>query len=144
MLFRYTAVCVLFAGTIPFALFAQAEAQPQSTIHLELNTLNDTEGACRLTFVAQNATGSEIDQAVFETVIFNSSGGVVTLSLFDFRDLPQGRPRVRQFDVPGVTCASVGRILINGSSTCSADGTESELCANSLSLSSRIAVELLG
>lgn len=144
MLFRYTSVCILFAGAIPCVSFAQSDGQLDSTLHLELNMLNDTETACRLTFVANNATNSDIDQAVFETVVFDSSGRVVTLSLFDFRDLPQGRSRVRQFDVLGIVCSSVGRVLINGTNTCTADGAESAVCEKSLSLSSRMAVELLG
>jgi hypothetical protein len=144
MLFRYTTVYVLIAGILPSVSLAQSDTQGLSKIHLELNTLSDTEAACRLTFVAQNATSSEIDQAVFETVVFDSSGRVFTLSLFDFRDLPQGRSRVRQFDVPGINCSSIGRVLINGANTCTADGADSPLCENSLSLSSRVAAELLG
>lgn len=144
MPFRNTAVCILVAGIFPSASLAEYDENSHSAIHLELNTLSDTEAACRLTFVAQNTTSSAIDQAVFETVIFDKSGGVATLSLFDFQDLPQGRTRVRQFDVPGLACSSIGGVLINGANTCTADGVESDICEGFLSLSSRIAVELLG
>jgi len=144
MLFRYTIVGALLAWINPCVLSAQSDNQPPSKIHLELNTVSDTEAACRLTFVANNGTNSPIDQAIFETVVFDSSGSVFTLSLFDFRDLPQGRTRVRQFDVPGIACSSIGRVLINGANTCSANGADSTLCDNGLSLSSKIAVELLG
>ena len=144
MLFRFAIVGVLFAGIIPCVSLAQSDTQSSSKIYLELNTLSDTEAACRLTFVAKNETNSPIDQAVFETVVFDSSGSVFTLSLFDFRDLPQGSTRVRQFDVSGIACSSIGRVLINGANTCTAEGADSTLCGNSLSLSSKIAVELLG
>lgn len=144
MLNRYAIVCFLIAGVFPHGAIAQSTEKTDATLHLELNTLNDVEAACRLTFIAHNSTGSEIEQAVFETVVFDNSGGVHSLSLFDFRDLPKDRPRVRQFDVPGISCSSVGRVLINGANKCTADGVESTLCAASLSLSSRIAVELLG
>ncbi len=144
MLFRSTTMCVYLLWAMPSLSWAQSGTQPPSTVHIELNTLTDTDTACRLTFVASNTTASDIDKAVFETVIFDDTGGVVTLSLFDFRALPTGRPRVRQFDVPGVACASVGRVLINGANTCETAGTDSAVCASSLSLSTRIAVELLG
>lgn len=144
MLFRFAIVGVLFAGIIPCVSLAQSDTQSSSKIDLELNTLSDTDTACRLTFVATNKTNATIDQAVFETVVFDNSGSVFTLSLFDFRDLPQGRPRVRQFDVPGISCSSVGRVLINGANTCTSDGADSTLCSSALSLSSKIAVELLG
>lgn len=132
------------AGIAPMTVAAQSAEQPPAQLKLELNAMQDVGGNCRLTFVARNETGSPIDKAVFETVIFDASGGVVTLSLFDFRDLPADRPRVRQFDLSGMPCASVGQALINGANTCIIDGADSALCQSNLSLGSRLDVELLG
>ena len=114
------------------------------TLSLELNTVKDTGSACRLTFVASNSTGTDIDQAVFETVIFDTSGSVALLSLFDFRELPADRPRVRQFDVPNISCDTLGQALINGANTCTVEGKASEVCSSSLTLNSRISVDLIG
>ncbi|MEP3776544.1 MAG: hypothetical protein ABJM82_05920 [Shimia thalassica] len=127
-------------------VFAQAQsADPsQSGLSLELNAVQNVEGACRFTFVANNGTGAAIDRAVFETVIFDATGGVVRLSLFDFRELPEGRPRVRQFDVPGMTCETIGQTLINGTNTCISNGAESDICSDGLMLNSRITIKLLG
>lgn len=144
MVSRKSAVFALCVGTLTIPALAAAEDAMSSGIHLELNTFQDTGGACRLTFVAQNQIGEDIEQAVFETVIFDSSGSVLLLSLFDFRELPMGTPRVRQFDVPATTCGALGRVLINGANTCSVDGAESDACKSALSVSSRIDVELLG
>ena len=65
------------------------------------------------------------------------------LTLFDFRDLPSERPRVRQFDLSDVACEDLGRVLINGASQCQS-GDGSTLCTEGLLLSSRTDVELLG
>ncbi|MEP2716023.1 hypothetical protein [Pseudophaeobacter sp.] len=111
---------------------------------MELNEAQDVGGACRLTFLVRNGTGQSIDKGVFETVIFDKSGGVVSLSLFDFRALPADRPRVRQFELPNRTCDSVGQVLINGANSCLVNGTESDICDGALSLGSRLSVELLG
>lgn len=138
------ALAVLMAGSFPVMASAQSSEAPEAKLHLELNTVQDVNGACRLTFMARNETGSAIDQAVFETVIFDSSGGVVSLALFDFRELPADRPRVRQFDLPGMSCDTVGQALINGANTCVVNGADSELCDAALSLGSRLEVELLG
>lgn len=144
MLLRLLAFIALLTGAgVPLAL-AQSTEGSAARLFLELNSIQDVGGACRLTFLARNETGAMIDQAVFETVIFDTSGGVVSLSLFDFRDLPSDLPRVRQFDLPGMTCSVVGQALINGASTCVVDGTESRVCRDGLSLSSRLSVELLG
>lgn len=144
MLFHRIALCFVLAGFAPATLWAESSEQSSPELHLELNTISDTGSACRLTFVAHNRTSAEIEQAVFETVIFDNSGSVISLSLFDFRALPLDRPRVRQFDVPGLACDTLGQALINGANTCTVEGAESAICDRSLSLSSRITVELLG
>ncbi len=144
MSFRHLTFAVLLAGAVPALVLAQSVEDVPSGLFLELNAVQDVDGACRLTFLARNGTGAAIDQAVFETVIFDKSGGVVSLSLFDFRDLPADRPRVRQFELPDMACDTVGQALINGASTCIVDGVESRVCDKALSLGSRIAVDLLG
>lgn len=144
MLFRHVALSVLLASSVPVLALAQSAEDASSSLFLELNAIQDVGGGCRLTFLVRNETGVAIDKAVFETVVFDTSGGVVKLSLFDFRDLPVDRPRVRQFDQAGMACNTVGRALINGASTCVVDGVESGVCHDALSLSSRLAVELLG
>lgn len=144
MLFHRLVLYGLLFALTPVAVPAQSEENVSPNLFLELNTVQHVDGACRLTFLAQNDTGAEIDQAVFETVIFDSSGGVLSLSLFDFRELPAGRARVRQFDLPGMACESVGRVLINGANTCLVGGADSGICQDALSLESRLNVELLG
>lgn len=144
MSFHRLALTVLLIGVAPSSALTQSVESASPQLFLELNTVQNVDGACRLTFLAQNDTGTEIDQAVFETVIFDTSGGVVSLSLFDFRDLPAARARVRQFDLPGMACDSVGRVLINGANTCVVAGANSGVCQDALSLDSRLNVELLG
>ena len=144
MLFRRLAFGVLLTITTPALALAQSAETADPSLSLELNAVQDAGEACRLTFLVNNETGLEIDKAVFETVIFDTTGGVVSLSLFNFRDLPAARPRVRQFEVPDVACDTVGKVLINGANSCVVDGAESEICNKALSLSSRLAVELLG
>lgn len=141
MSLRCLVLSVLLVGAGPGIAAAQSE---NASLHLELNAVQDIGNACRLSFLARNETGDPIEQAVFETVIFDGSGGVVSLSLFDFRDLPADRPRVRQFDLPGMSCGSVGQVLINGASTCMVSGAKSDVCHTALSISSRLSVELLG
>ncbi|NKW92114.1 hypothetical protein HGD87_06185 [Rhodobacteraceae bacterium R_SAG9] len=123
---------------------AWAQAATPKQLSLELNSVQDVQGACRFTFVAYNPTGIAIEKAVFETVIFDTDGTVVRLSLFDFRDLPTDRPRVRQFDVPATTCDEIGQTLINGTNTCTVNGAQSDICSDGLTLSSRITIKLLG
>lgn len=138
------AFALFLAGSVPFVAVAQSVETASPRLHLELNNLQDIEGACRLSFLAKNETGTAIEKAVFETVIFDASGGVASLSLFDFRDLPVDRARVRQFDLPGRTCDSIGQALINGANSCVVEGAENAICKEALFLSSRLAIELIG
>ena len=144
MYFHRFALAAALALLPSLPTHAQTAQEAPSGLSLELNSVQEVNRACRLTFLVQNQTGDEIEQAAFETVIFDKSGGVVTLSLFDFRDLPADRPRVRQFGLPDLNCDSIGRVLINGANSCVVSGSESNICATELKLSSRLDVELLG
>ncbi|MEM8576701.1 MAG: hypothetical protein AAGF60_02515 [Pseudomonadota bacterium] len=119
-------------------------AQEAPKLEIQLNTADLVGESCRLTFVLTNALGADVDQLVAETVLFSDEGGVVLLTLFDFAALPAGRPRVRQFQVPGTSCDRIGQVLINGISTCTMGGAASSACADGLSLSSRVDIGLEG
>lgn len=144
MFFLRPALAAFCACTLPATAMAQTEATASGGLQIELNSVQDVENACRLTFVAENQTGTAIDEASFETVIFDASGSVVSLTLFNFRDLPEDRLRVRQFVLRDRDCSSIGKALINGTNTCKVAGEESSICEDSLKLQSRIDVELIG
>lgn len=113
-------------------------------LSVELNTADQAAGSCRLTFVAQNSLGADLAAAVLETVLFDTSGQVIDLTLFDFKDLPDGSPRVRQFDLAGVQCASLGRVLLNGVHACTGLNLTADICAAGLRWTSRIEIEVVG
>ena len=133
-----------------FALAGAALAQDTATqaeppfLAIELNMIEQQADTCRLTFLAQNGLGVDVSAAVFETVLFDRTGQVIDLTLFDFRDLPDGSPRVRQFDLADVGCATVGKVLLNDVHACSGESLTPEVCAAGLRWSSRTDVEVLG
>lgn len=126
--------CLLFAAPA----LAQEDTAPR--LSLELNRIDALEGACRLTFMAENALDEDLDALSLETVLIDTEGRVERLTLFDFGALPAGIPRVRQFDVPGLACDSLGRVLINGVTECGA----AEGCSDALELRTRTEVEVIG
>ncbi|WP_238368642.1 hypothetical protein [Mesobacterium pallidum] len=113
-------------------------------VSIELNALDPVEGACQLSFVVSNGHQADIDQSVYEAVLFDTEGRVDRLTLFDFGALPAGRPRVRQFVVPALDCAALGRVLINGAETCTGSDLPAGACTTGLALSSRTDVEVMG
>ncbi|GAB5446157.1 MAG: hypothetical protein Gyms2KO_10300 [Gymnodinialimonas sp.] len=125
-------------------LGAAAQEAPASLI-VELNRIVPLEGACRLTFMAQNNMDADVDQIVFETVLFTHDGHVERLTLFDMGALPASRPRVREFDMPGLACDDLGRVLFNGVDACTGEGLDSTVCADALTPISRVdGVEVIG
>ncbi|WP_299605340.1 hypothetical protein [uncultured Tateyamaria sp.] len=127
----------------PTAVAAQ-ETDVTGKVAVELNTVSDGEGTCTLTFMVTNGHPVDIDKLVYETVLFDAAGRVDRLTLFDFGALPVGRPRVRQFAVPELSCEGLGRVLFNGLHTCTAEGLAQGDCAKGLLPSSRVEIEVLG
>lgn len=135
--------CLLVAVGSGQAL-AEQTAGSSPVLSIELNNAEPQEDACRLTFVARNEMGADLDTAVFETVLFSTDGAVLKLTLFDFQALPADRPRVRQFDVPGAQCEAIGQVLINGVHKCKGDGIANTDCAKALRPQSRTQIGVVG
>jgi hypothetical protein len=123
---------------------AAEDAAAERALTIELNAVSQQGDACRLVFLAENGLGTDLASAVFETVLFDREGQVVTLTLFDFQGLPVGRPRVRQFDLPATDCAALGRILLNDASACEGEGLDADTCMDALRWRSRTEIEAIG
>ena len=132
-----TASCGLRLSIVAafFGAMTPALAQQSTTPALSL-TLNSTmtteEGGCRLIFVLQNDLGAALERLV------------ASLTLFDFGALPEGRPRVRQFDLAGQGCDGIGAVLINGIGTCDGAGLAPGACIGALHLASETEIEVTG
>ncbi|KQI73293.1 hypothetical protein AN191_03300 [Loktanella sp. 5RATIMAR09] len=135
---------VIILAACLLAAPALAEEAQGAYISIELNAVEPVEDACRISFLVQNGHGYDIGQAVYEAVLFDTQGRVDRLTLFDFGALPAARSRVRQFVVPELGCASLGRLLINGVETCAGDNLPAGACSEGLALHSRTGVEVLG
>ncbi|WP_306151305.1 hypothetical protein [Roseovarius sp. MMSF_3281] len=121
-----------------------AQEDQGAYVSIELNAAQPVENGCRISFLVQNGHNLDIEQAVYEAVLFDTEGRVDRLTLFDFGALPSARPRVRQFVVPGLACPSLSRLLINGAETCAGDNVPDSACSTDLELRSRTDIEVLG
>lgn len=118
---------------------AAPEAEAAGAIRIELNRLDPQPGACRISLVTENTSQEDVARLVLEAVGFNRDGRVAVISLLTLQELPAGRMRVRSFDLPGVDCPVLGRLLINDS-TCSPE--DAAVCARPLVLGSLVDVEV--
>jgi hypothetical protein len=143
------AILTLVLGLAVAAMPAHSQAQVQPSLSIDLNALEQVGPACRLVFVATNKTGAAIDELSLETVLFNTGGTVDRFALFDFQSLPHGKTRVRQFDLPDISCADIGRVLINGSASCkgkllNGQSLKGPECMDHLELKSSSKTEIVG
>ena len=136
-IFIHAAACAALAAP------ALAQETPVPGLEIELNAAETEDGSCTLSFLVRNPRETDIEAAVFETVLFDAEGQVDRLTLFDFGALPAGRPRVRQFVISGTECGGIGRLLFNGADTCEAGALGPEVCGD-LKLTSRTGIEVLG
>ena len=128
-----TAVLLASSAVLP-----QAQAQETApALAVELNALQPIENGCRFTFVTTNNLGGELANAAFELVLFDKAGMVSRMTIVDFKDLPQGKTKVRQFDFSGVDCANVSRVLVNDATQCVGDGIEPGACIRNLKTETR-------
>ena len=125
---------------------APASATPAPTashkLNVELNALAPSQKGCMMTFVAENDMATPINKISFELAFFNDKNAVDRVTVLDFLDLPLGKKRVRQFDMPGVKCETVSRIIINDTPVC--DGPAAGECKAALTTRSQISVPFEG
>ena len=120
------------------------EAGAAKGLDVELNALATSQKGCLFTFVAGNGLAQDLSKVSFEFVIFNDKGTVERLALLDFRELPAGKSKVRQFDVPGIKCEGVKNLLINDAPVCQGEGVEKGRCMDGIVTRSKAAAGLEG
>jgi hypothetical protein len=118
-----------------------AEAVKPAALSLELNALQPSDKACRLTFVIANHLSGDITKAAFEIALFDHTGVVDRLTVRDFRELPRGKTKVSRFDLQGADCGKVSRVLVNSATTCSGSAIDPSDCLEKLHTATRAEVE---
>lgn len=134
-----SAFAVIASLLMPRGALAQEAAGP--AIALELNGAQASEKGCRFTFVVTNGLKAELERAAYEIALFDAGGVVDRLAVLDFKDLPAGKTKVTRFDLTGVDCAAVSRILVNGSTACVGAGVEPTACMRQLDPRSKTAIQ---
>jgi hypothetical protein len=131
----------LTAAVVMSAVPALAQtAAPAPALTLELNGAQTSDKGCRLTFVVNNSLGAELTKAAFEIALFNASGVVDRLTVLDFKELPAGKTKVTRFDLAGVDCAGISRILVNHATECAGEGVEPAACLRKLKTAAKAGI----
>lgn len=134
-LLAFLLATVLAASASP--VFAQTSSP--GAFSLELNRLDAVSDDCRVTLVEKNSTQSAFTALKLDLVVFDGAGIVTKRVGVDAGPLKAGRTVVKTFDLKGLACDGVGRLLINDVLACEAEGIATDACLDILEPRSRVA-----
>lgn len=129
-----------FPAGLVLMLAATAVAAQESNFSLELNNSRDVNGGCRLVYIAVNGTGVALDKTSYEVVVFDNDERVTQFLILEFGQLPAGKTKVMQFDLPEQPCAQISRLLINDVAECTSGGQPVTVCMDALETRTRTSV----
>jgi hypothetical protein len=122
---------------------ALVNAEPPSTIGIELNRLEDQGGKCRAYLVITNPGAAEYSGFALDLVIFDRGGTIMHRLAVDVAPVRPAKTMVKVFDIPETACSAIGSILVNDVIHCRDASGDVTGCVDRLSTSSKLAVSLL-
>jgi hypothetical protein len=136
---------VLFFFLLVFALLSVpsgSEAQ-QRQLTIELNKVQQGQDGCRLSFVAVNRMGANLETTAMEVVFFDTNDVVSEMLLLDFGRLPSDKTKVVEFVLQQQECQHISRVLVNDVVECSSaeDQNMTQACFDALRTSNRAEIE---
>lgn len=134
---------LLFLGIESTASLTGVRAENGSSITIELNKAEPGDANCLLAFVVNNQTNSDIHKLAYEVVVFDKDERIDRMTVFDFQEIGAGKQRVRQFQLPDTSCQTVGKLLVNGVSSCETDHSDNRFCDDKLQLSTKSPIEFI-
>lgn len=117
-----------------------AEGEAGRSVKIELNKMEQVDGACRAYLLFENDTGQRFDSFRLELILFNADGVIDRRIAVDASPLRSDKSVVKLFDLSGLSCESISRVLLNDVSACAVDGAERNDCIDIIEPSTRTAV----
>lgn len=134
--------CAVACGTVASTVFLSATTSAQRPITVELNKLEDREDACRASFVIGNG-GERFDIFVLDLIVFDSDQVIAKHLAVNAAPLRSDKTSVKMFDIVGIGCADIGRILLNDVSKCESRNGARLDCIDLVAISSRAASDFV-
>jgi hypothetical protein len=128
------------AAALALCASAAVAAPTPGKLALELNALQPATDACRATFLATNDLGATLAKATFELALFGKDGTISRVLTAEFNGLTEGKTKVLQFDLKGIQCDGISRILVNDVTTCTGEGIAAGACLAGLTTSTKTAI----
>lgn len=118
---------------------AAAQAMTKGSIGVELNKLEPVGDACRAYLVLANGTATAFTSLKLDLVMFDTDGIVQRRVAVEAAPVAAGKTSLKVFDISGMPCTGIGRVLLNGVLSCSGAKAKMDDCLSLVSVSSRAA-----
>ncbi len=129
--------------TIAITLLTSAAQAADTNVSIELNKLEPNGDACRAYLVLENGTARSFEALKLDLVMFDTDGIVAKRLAVQTAPLSAGKTSLKVFDMTGLSCERVGRLLLNNVMDCAdTDGARDD-CLALLSASQRGAVPFI-
>jgi hypothetical protein len=124
---------------------ADDAAAAPAPLPVELNKLEPLPGppaGCRVYFLVSNPDTDAFTQLVLDVILFGNDGVIARRIGFDLAPLPPKKTAVRLFDLAGLPCDDIGKVLINDVISCAHKGApatdaDRAVCLDRLALTSK-------
>lgn len=134
---------VVLAATLTLLLVGSAVGASGGSIGVELNKLQPSKGDCHAYLVLENKSAGAFKSLKLDVVIFGTDGIVEKRLAVQTAPLPPGKTSLKVFDIGGLPCERIGRLLLNDVLDCT-DGTgKRDDCLAMLSATARAAVPFI-
>ncbi|HVC51974.1 MAG TPA: Tat pathway signal sequence domain protein [Stellaceae bacterium] len=135
-------VAAVLLGT-GLAFGAAAAPSSPSPIGIQLNRLDDHGGNCRASFVITNPGPEAFTGFRLDLVMFDKGGTITRRLAVDIAPLLADKTSVKIFDIPQISCAGIGSMLINDVLDCrDAKGPVAD-CVGRVTPTSKLPVKLM-
>ena len=116
-------------------VLAPVPTRAEDMARLELNTVENANNRCSLTFVIENKTDRGIDSLKLDLALFNLESVIQRRMVTEMGPVRAKRTNVRTFATDG-DCGQIGAVLVNDVTACAP--LEPTACLDGLALSSRV------
>lgn len=128
-----------FMSVAGLAAIAPAPTQAQGTgISIELNKLEEQPNACRVYMLFENPGQTEFAEFQLDLVLFDTNGVIARRLSLDAAPLRAEKTSVKLFDIDGLACPRIGRILLNDMLACADGAAQRTDCLKLIKPSSRV------
>lgn len=116
-----------------------ASAVEKGRIGVELNKLETAGDACRAYLLLSNGTAAAFTSLKLDLVTFDADGIVQRRVAVETAPIGAGKTSLKVFDIGGIQCAAIRRMLLNGVLSCKGGKEQTADCLSLVSVSSRAA-----